>query len=236
MAEKKIKSDVKKTKKVEPAVVKAKESPLMKLTDALEFVKKNDKAKFDSTIEIHINVNLDTKKQDQNIRFTTTLPNGTGKTKKVAVLASKKVSNADLELTETDIERLEKGQLKPKVDFDVLVAEPRFMAKLARAAKVLGPAGVMPNPKNGTVSEDVEKAVELIKKGKVEIRTEPSGKAIHSIIGKKSFTTQALEENFMEIWTSIKANKPQKAAPDWIRSIYMAATMSPSVIVDLTNL
>lgn len=223
-----------KNKKVLP--VKKAEAPIMKLKEALEYVQQNCKTKFDATIEIHINVNLDIKKPDQNIRFTTSLPNGTGKTKKVAVLAAKKVANADLELTESDIERLEKGQLKPKVDFDVLVAEPRFMAKLARAARVLGPAGVMPNPKNGTVSEDVEKAVELIKKGKVEIRTEPTGKVIHSILGKKSFTTKALEENFMEIWNSIKTNKPLKATPDWITSIYIAGTMSPSVRIDLSSL
>lgn len=205
----------------------------LKLVDALDWLKKNCKTKFDSTVELHINLNLDNTKQDQNIRFTTTLPNGTGKTKKVAVLASKKIKNADLELTESDIERLEKSQLKPKVDFDVLIAEPRFMQKLAKAARVLGPAGVMPNPKNGTVTEDVEKAVEQVKKGKVEIKLEPNGKSIHTILGKKSFDNKALSENFEEILTTLGQNKPSKAGSDWIRSIFITTSMSPSVQVDL---
>src|SRR3989344_302413 len=127
-----------KTKRQE--VVKKTEAPIMPLAEAIKFVKAQCKAKFDSTLEVHLNLNLDAKKaEQQSVRYTTTLPNGTGKTKKVAVLASKKVANADLELTESDIERLEKAQLKPKVDFDVLIAEPRFMSKLAKAARILGP-------------------------------------------------------------------------------------------------
>src|SRR3989344_7207256 len=171
---------------------RSKEVKLYKLEEAIEFIKKSSKTKFDPTLEVHLNLNFDKKKQEQNIRFTLVLPHGTGKTQKVAVLASKKVQNADLELSEADIEKLEKSILKPKNDFDVLIAEPKFMPKLAKAARILGPAGVMPNPKNGTVSEDVEKAVEQVKKGKVEIRTEPNGQAIHTIMGKKSFTDEAL--------------------------------------------
>lgn len=212
-----------------------KEIVIYPIAEALEFVKKNCNTKFDATIEIHLNLDLDNKKQDQNIRFSITLPHGTGKTKRVAVLASKKVAGADLELTESDIERLEKGGLKPKVDFDVLVAEPRFMAKLAKAAKVLGPAGVMPNPKNGTVAEDVEKAVEQVKKGKVELRMEQNAPVIHSILGKKSFDTKKLVENFEEIMSSIRQNKPNKAKPDWIKSCFVAATMSPSAQVDISK-
>jgi len=214
----------------------AKEVKIMSLDDAIAYVKQNDKAKFDSSLEVHINLNLDIKKQDQNIRFTTTLPNGTGKTVKVATLANTKVAKADLELTESDIERLEKGTLRPKVDFDVLVAEPRFMPKLAKVARILGPAGVMPNPKTGTVAEDVNKAVEQIKKGKVEIRTEINAPIIHTIIGKKSFETQALKENFTEVFNSIKQNKPQKAKPDWLKNIYISSTMGPAVRVDLATL
>lgn len=213
-----------------------KEEKIYSLEEAIEFVKENCKAKFDSTIELHLNLNLDTKKQDQYIRFTTVLPNGTGKTKKVAVFASAKVKNADLELTESDIERIEKGSLKPKVDFDVLVAEPRFMPKLAKVARILGPAGVMPNPKTGTVSDDVEKAVEQIKKGKIEIKTEQNAPVIHTIIGKKSFETKTLMENFKEVIKSIKQNKPQKAKPDWIKSCYISASMSPSARIDTLSL
>src|SRR3989338_8452821 len=176
-----------------------KEVKLYKLEEAIEYIKKYSKTKFAPTLEVHINLNFDKKKQEQNIRFTTVLPHGTGKNKKVAVLASKKIQNADLELSEADIEKLEKSILRPKTDFDVLITEPRFMPKLAKAAKVLGPAGAMPNPKNGTVSEDVEKAVEQVKKGKVEVRLEPNGKTIHTIIGKRSFKDTDLTENFREI-------------------------------------
>src|SRR3990167_1482041 len=191
---------------------------IMELMEAIKKVKLLSKEKFDATVEIHINLDLDSKKQDQPVRFSLTLPNGTGKTKKVAVLASKKVTGADLELKESDIELIQKGQIKPRIDFDTLVTEPRFMPKLAKVARILGPAGVMPNPKTGTVAEDVNKAVEQIKKGKVEIRTEINAPIIHTIIGKKSFETQALKENFTEVFNSIKQNKPQKAKPDWLKN------------------
>ncbi len=204
----------------------------MNINEAITKVKESDKAKFDATIEVHINLDLD-KKIEQNVRFTTTLPHGTGKTKRVAVLASKKISNADLELTESDIEKLEKSQIRPKVDFDVLVAEPKFMSKLAKAARILGPAGVMPNPKTGTVAEDVEKAVEQIKKGKIEVRTEPTAPNIHTIIGKKSFSDDKLAENYNEIISSIKSNKPQKAKPEFIKSIFISSSMGKSFQVDV---
>jgi large subunit ribosomal protein L1 len=204
----------------------------MKISEAVKKLKESSKEKFDPTVEVHISLSFE-KNSDQNVRFTTVLPHGTGKSKKVAVLASKKIPNADLELTESDIEKLEKSEIKPKTDFDVLVAEPKFMPKLAKAARVLGPAGVMPNPKTGTISEDVEKAVELIKKGKIEIRTEPSAANIHTIIGKKSFEDKKLIENFNEVINSIKANKPQKADPKFIKSVFISSTMGPSFRVDL---
>ena len=213
-----------------------KEVKLYKLEEAIEYIKKYSKTKFDPTLEVHINLNFDKKKQEQNIRFTTVLPHGTGKNKKVAVLASKKIQNADLELSESDIEKLEKSILKPKTDFDVLISEPRFMTKLAKAAKVLGPAGVMPNPKNGTVTEEVEKAVEQVKKGRVEVKTEPNASLIHTIIGKLSFDTPNLCENFTELYSAIKHNKPQKSSNDWIKSIYLSATMSPSAQLDLNSI
>lgn len=204
----------------------------MNIADAIKKVKENSKEKFDPTIEVHISLALD-KKAEQNVRFTTVLPHGTGKTKKVAVFASKKIPTADLQLSEDDISKLEKGDLKPKIDFDVIIAEPRYMAKLAKAARVLGPAGVMPNPKNGTVTEDVEKAVELVKKGKVEIRTEPNATNIHTIMGKKSFDDAKLIENFNEIINSIKANKPQKASENFIKTVFIASSMGPSCQVDI---
>jgi len=208
----------------------------MELMEAIKKVKLLSKEKFDATVEVHINLELDSKKQDQSVRFSLTLPNGTGKTKRVAVLASKKVPSADVELKESDIELIQKGQIKPKIDFDTLVTEPAFMPKLAKVAKILGPAGVMPNPKTGTVTEDPERAVNEIKKGRLDIKTEKDLPMIHTMIGKRSFTEEQLSENFMELYKALKQNKPTKASPEWIKSIFITTSMGQSVKVDYANL
>ena len=206
------------------------------LAEAIKKAKNASKAKFDATLELHINLDIDQKKGAVNIRYTTVLPNGTGKTKKVAVLASKKISNSDLELTESDIDKIEKGKIKPKVDFDVLIAEPKFMPKLAKVAKILGPIGMMPNPKLGTVSENVEEAVAQVKKGKVEIKTEKDAMVIHTILGKVSFDDKALAENFNEIYKTLKQAKPIKSKPEWIKSAFITTTMGPAFSVALNDL
>ncbi len=200
--------------------------------EAVNKLKENPKEKFDPTVELHINLDLDVTKSDQSVRFLTSLPHGTGKTKRVAVMASNKIPNADLQLNEEDLVKIEKGEIRAKVDFDVFVAETRFMSKIARVAKILGPAGVMPNPKTGTVTDDVEKAVEQIKKGKVEVKTEKDLPTIHTIIGKASFTEKALVENFKEIMTSLRQNKPAKSSPEWIKSLFISTTMGPSYKID----
>ena len=205
----------------------------MTINEAIKELKKNSKEKFSSTVELHINLALDVKKNDQSIRFTTILPNGTGKTKRVAVLSSKKVANADLELKESDLDLILNGKIKPRIDFDVLVAEPAFMSKIAKVAKILGPIGLMPNPKNGTVSDDAEKAVAQIKKGKDEVRTEKDAPVVHTIIGKTNFTEDQLVENFNEILTILKQNKPAKTDPMWIKTIFVSSTMGKSYPVDI---
>jgi large subunit ribosomal protein L1 len=204
--------------------------------EAIKKLKESAKENFDSTVELHINLDLNMEKSDQTVRFSTTLPHGTGKTKRVAVLASTQIPNADLQFTEEDLVKIEKGKIRPKVDFDVFVAETKFMSKIAKVAKILGPAGVMPNPKTGTVSDDVQKAVELIKKGKVEVKTEKSFPAIHTIIGKVSFDEKMLYENFKEIVSTLKQNKPPKSTPEWIKSVYLSSTMGPSVKIDVSKL
>jgi large subunit ribosomal protein L1 len=214
---------------------KEQDTTLYTIENAINKVK-SKKAKFDATIEVHINLAIDAKKQDQPVRYTTTLPHGTGKTKKVAVLASKKVENADLELLESDLDKILKGDIRPKVDFDVLVAEPKFMPKIAKVAKILGPVGAMPNPKTGTVTDDVENAVNQIKKGKIEVRTEKDIPVIHTVIGKLSFSQQQLLENFNELMSSLKQNRPQKNKQDWLKSVYICSTMGKSVGVELTSL
>ena len=200
--------------------------------EALNQIKNDCKTNFDSTVELHINLNLDVKKADQMIRFTTVLPNGTGKTVKVAVFASTEVKEADLNLKEEDLDLIISGKLRVGNDFDLLVAEPAFMSKIAKVARVLGPAGVMPNPKNGTVTSDVKKAVEQLKKGKIEIRTEQNFPIIHTVIGKSSFEAKQLEENLVDITTSLKQNRPSKAKPDWIKSIFLSSTMGGSYQLD----
>jgi large subunit ribosomal protein L1 len=200
--------------------------------EALNQIKNDTKTNFDSTVELHINLNLDVKKADQMIRFTTVLPNGTGKTVKVAVFASTEVKEADLNLKEEDLDLIISGKLRVGNDFDLLVAEPAFMSKISKVARVLGPAGVMPNPKNGTVTSDVKKAVEQLKKGKIEIRTEQNFPIIHTIIGKTSFDAKQLEENLTDIISSLKQNRPSKAKPDWIKSIFLSSTMGGSYQLD----
>lgn len=202
------------------------------ILDALKQLKNDCRTKFDSTVELHINLNLDVKKADQMIRFTTILPHGTGKTLKVAVFASQEIKEADLNLKEEDLDLILNGKLRVGNDFDLIVAEPSFMAKISKVARVLGPAGVMPNPKNGTVSADIKKAVEQLKKGKIEVRTEQNFAIIHTIIGKCSFESAQLEENLNDIISSLKQNRPAKAKPDWIKSIYLSSTMGGSYQID----
>lgn len=203
------------------------------IEEALKKIKAESKARFDASVEVHINLDIDPNKQ--GIRFSLSLPNGTGKTKKIAVLASGKVEGADLSLTEEDLHKIDQGELKPNVDFDVLITEPRYMPILAKYAKILGPAGVMPNPKNGTVIEEVSKAIAQFKKGKTEIKTEKLAPIIHTIIGKVSFDEKSLAENYKELIGSLKANKPAKATPLWIKSIFISSTMGTSVKVKDLN-
>lgn len=194
---------------------------------AIKTIKEKSKENFDASVELHINLDLN----NQQVRYTTSLPHGTGKSLKVAVFGTSKVPNADLELQEADLAKIESGQLKVKVDFDILLAEPSMMPKLARVAKILGPAGVMPNPKSGTVAEDLKKAVDLVKKGKIEIKSEDAG-IIHTVIGKVSFDDVKLIENYNEIMNSLSQNKPSKTKPNWIKSVYVCSTMGGSIMVD----
>ena len=214
----------------------AKDFTTYNLKDALSKAVDSGKADFNETVEVHINCSLDVKKPEQSLRVTTTLPHGTGKELKVAVFSSKKAENADLELTEADLKKIEKGEIKPGTDFDILISEPQMMPKLAQVARVLGPAGVMPNPKNGTVTDDPAKAVEQFKKGKIEIRTEQSHPLIHTVIGKQEFELNKLVDNFNEVWTTIKSNKPAKAKPTWINSVYVCTSMGKSFAVDLNSI
>jgi large subunit ribosomal protein L1 len=200
------------------------------IKEAIKAVKNNSTEKFDATVEVHINLNID---KSQSVRFTTTLPHGTGKERKIAVFASKQIEGADLQLKEEDIASIEKGDLKPGEDFDVLIAEPSFMSKVAKVAPILGPAGLMPNPKSGTVTEDVEQTVKEFKLGQIEIRTEPSAPIIHTIIGKVSWEEDKLIDNLNALITGIRQNKPQKAKVTWIESVFVKSSMGKAHKVNL---
>lgn len=203
------------------------------IDNAIKQIKEFKKEKFDATVELHVNLNSDPKKQDQQVRFTTVLPAGTGKSKRVAVMASAKSATADLELKESDLKKIEDGELRSGRDFDVIVTEPQFMPKLAKVARILGPAGLMPNPKNGTVTDNVEAAIEQIKKGKVEIKTEQNHPIIHTIVGKVSFEANDLVKNINEVVTALKQHKPSKIKGEFIKSAFVCSSMGPSFELEI---
>jgi len=215
--------------------LKEKDTKTYSPEEAIKKVKAESRARFDASVEMHINLDIDPTKQ--NIRFPVSLPHGTGKTKKIAVLSSGKVSaNVDLVLSEDDLPKIEQGKIKPNTDFEVLITEPKFMPILAKYARILGPAGLMPNPKNGTVTDNIEKTVELFKKGKADVKTEKLAPLIHTVIGKVSFEDKALLENYNEILTNLKQNKPSKSTPTWIKGIFLTSSMGPSVKIDISTL
>lgn len=204
------------------------------LKEALELAVKTSTAKFDTTVELHANLNVDPKQADQNVRGTVVLPAGTGKNVRVAVFAeaddiqAAKKAGADTAGNEEILTNLEKGT----VDFDVLIATPELMPKLGKYARLLGPKGLMPNPKSGTVAKDVAKAVSEAKAGRVEYRVDSTG-IIHVGIGKVSFSADKLEKNAAAIVSSIKAAKPASLKGVYVKSLFIATSMGPSVKVKL---
>ncbi len=207
------------------------------VSDALELAIKTSSVKFDATIELHVRLGVDPKQADQNIRDTIVLPAGTGKTVRVAVLAdvddvtAAKKAGADVAGGDEFLQQLDKGT----IDFDVLVATPAMMPKLGKYARVLGPKGLMPNPKSGTVTPDVAKAVKEAKAGRVEYRVDSTG-IVHVGAGKVSFGADKLAENVQAILASIKSNKPASVKSGYVRSIFVTTTMGPSIPVSANEL
>lgn len=197
------------------------------LGEALELATKTNPAKFDASVELHINLNVDPRHADQNIRDNLVLPAGTGKNVRVAVFADENVEGADIQGVEELTKQLEKGQM----NFDILVATPANMPKLGKFARALGPRGLMPNPKSGTVTTDVAKAVAEAKAGRVEYRVDSTG-IVHLGIGKVSFGKAKLEENARAVLASIKGNKPNSVKGSYIKAIHIASTMGPAITVD----
>lgn len=202
--------------------------------EAVELVKKTSITKFDSTVEIAINLNIDTKKADQQMRGSIVLPNGTGKTKRVCVLAknaqAEEAKNAGAEFVGAE-DLIEKMSKENWFDFDVIVATPEMMPQLGKIGKILGPKGLMPNPKTGTVTPTPAKAVEDIKKGMVEYRADSYG-IVHTPVGKVSFDNKKLEENINYLVSTIIKAKPSTVKGTYINSIVISSTMGPGVKLD----
>ena len=200
------------------------------LTEAVELAQKTNSVKFDATVELHVNLSVDPRHADQNIRDNLVLPAGTGKSVRVAVFADDDAKGADISGVETLTKSLEKGT----IDFDVLISTPANMPKLGKYARTLGPRGLMPNPKSGTVTTDIAKAVKEAKAGRVEYRVDSTG-IVHLGIGKVSFTAAQLSDNLQAVLASIKANKPSSVKSNYIKAVHLTTTMGPSITIDLAS-
>ena len=227
----------KKSKKYEEALNKIEKGKLYSLEDAVKLVKETSISKFDGTVEIAVRLNLDTKKNDQQLRGAIVLPHGTGKTKKVLVLAKGDAAKAATEAGADyvgDVDMINKIEKENWFDFDVIIATPEMMPLLGKLGKILGPKGLMPNPKTGTVTMGTKKAVEDVKKGRVEYRTD-SYANVHAVVGKVSFDDNKLIDNVNAFMDVIIKSKPQAAKGIYLKNVSLASTMGPGVKVDLSS-
>ena len=228
---------MKKSKRYAGIVEKLDKKKTYSPKEAIKLVKGASNAKFDETIEVAMNMNLDTKKADQQLRGAIVLPNGTGKTQRVLVLAKGDQAKAAREAGADfvgDADMIEKIEKENWFEYDVIIATPEMMPMLGKIGKVLGPKGLMPNPKTGTVTMDVKKAVEDTKKGKVEYRTDSFGN-IHGIIGKASFDEKKLVENLETFVNAIIKLKPASVKGNYIKNISVSSTMGPGVKLDINS-
>lgn len=222
-------------KKYQDAAKLLEDGKLYSVAEAMELVKKTATAKFDETIELHVRLGVDPKYADQQVRGAMVLPHGTGKAKKVLVFAKgekvKEAEDAGADYVGSDeiVTKIQGGWF----DFDVAVATPDMMGTVGRLGKVLGPRGLMPNPKLGTVTMDLKKAIGEIKAGQVEYRTDKAGN-VHVPIGKASFDADKLRENYQAVIDTLIRVKPAAAKGQYIRSITVVATMGPAVPVALS--
>lgn len=205
------------------------------LAEALELATKTSPVKFDASVELHVRLGVDPRQADQNIRATVSLPNGTGKTVRVAVFAPEgdhaaaKKAGADVVGDETFLKQLDKEEL----NFDILVATPQYMPKLGKYARLLGPRGLMPNPKSGTVATDVAKAVTEAKAGKVEYRVDKQA-IVHLAIGKVSFGGEKLAQNAKAFFDSLNSQKPTSLKGSYVKTVSISTTMGPGIKVENT--
>lgn len=227
----------KKSKKYTEALSKIEKGKLYSLEEAVKLVKETSVSTFDGTVEIAVRLNLDTKKNDQQLRGAIVLPHGTGKTKKVLVLAKGDAAKAATDAGADyvgDVDLITKIEKENWFDFDVIIATPEMMPMLGKLGRVLGPKGLMPNPKTGTVTMDTKKAVEDVKKGRVEYRTD-SYANVHALVGKVSFDDEKLVDNVKAFMDVIIKSKPQAAKGIYLKGVSLASTMGPGIKVDLSS-
>lgn len=221
------------TKKQKVALQKIEAGKAYTLAEASEKVKEVNYAKFDASVDIDVRLGVDPRKANQMIRGVVTLPNGTGKQVRVLVLCNPdaeeaaKAAGADYVGLDEYIDKIKGGW----TDVDVIITQPQIMGKIGALGRVLGPRGLMPNPKSGTVTPDVAKAVEEVKKGKIDFKVDKTG-IVHTSIGKVSFTPEAIKENAREFINTLIKMKPAAAKGTYIKSIYLSSTMSPGIKVD----
>ncbi len=225
------------SKKRKEAEAKLEQDKLYSLEEASSLLKEINCTKFDSSVDMHVRLGIDPKKADQNIRGTVTLPHGTGKSKVVLVLTTPdkedeaKEAGADFVGLDEFITKIEGGWL----DFDVMIATPSVMPKIGRLGRVLGPRNLMPNPKSGTVTNEVGTAVTDVKGGKIAIKADKVG-IVHASIGRVSFTPEKIRENANELLTTLQRMKPSSAKGTYMKSIAMVTTMSPSIKIDTKSI
>ena len=222
------------SKKYTEALSKIEKNKVYTKEEAIKLVKETSTSSFDGSVEVAMRLNLDTKKADQQLRGAIVLPKGTGKTKKVLVIAKGDKANQAREAGADyvgDVDMLEKIEKENWFDFDTMIATPDMMPLLGKLGKVLGPKGLMPNPKTGTVTVDVVKAIEEVKAGRVEYRTDSYG-IIHGIIGKVSFSDEDLLANLDAFVTHIIKLRPSTVKGDYVKNISVASTMGPGIKVE----
>ena len=228
---------MKKSKKYLEASKKIEKGKLYTKEEAIELVKETAVASFDSSVEVALRLNLDTKKADQQLRGAVVLPNGTGKAKRVLVIAKGEAAKVAKEAGADyvgDIDLLEKIEKENWFEFDTMIATPDMMPALGKIGKILGPKGLMPNPKTGTVTMDTKTAVEDVKKGRVEYRTDSYGN-VHALIGKVSFDNEKLLENLNTFVSLIIKSKPAVVKGKYILNISISSTMGPGVKIDTNS-
>lgn len=225
---------MKRSKKYVEAAKLVEKNKLYTAEEAVKLVKETSVTKFDGSVEVSMRLNLDTKKADQQLRGAIVLPNGSGKAARVLVIAkgdkAKEAKEAGADYV-GDVDMIEKIEKEQWFDFDTMIATPEMMPLLGKIGRILGPKGLMPNPKTGTVTMDTAKAVAEVKKGRVEYRTDSFG-IIHALVGKVSFTEEALLENVKAFVTLILKSKPSTVKGDYVKSIAISSTMGPGIKID----